>query len=96
MTEDLVRRHAEAHADNVVKGDINALIADFSPEMLPRAGELAGAMPQTVRSAEVVSVDLTTDPVVVHIRYTGDDKVVTIRSEWTGTERPVITAAAPA
>lgn len=96
MDEALIRKHVDAHADAVVRNDMAALMADFDPKILPELGSLAGAMPQPVKSSEVLSVDATSEPAVALIKYVGDDKEVTIRSEWSGADRPVITSAAPA
>jgi len=95
MDEQVIRRHADAHAEAVVKGDTEALVQDFAEELRPQLRTLAQALPQPVRSATVLSVDASGDPAIVHIKYLGDDKEVTIRSEWVGSERPVIAAAAP-
>jgi hypothetical protein len=95
MDEQMVRRHAEAHADAVVRGDMDALVQDFSAALQPQLPTLAQALPQPVNSAAVLSVDAASTPAVVHIKYSGVDKEVTIRSEWSGDERPVISAAAP-
>ena len=92
MDEALIRKHVDAHADAVVRNDMSALMADFDPKLLPELGTLAGAMPQPVQSAEVLSVDAAASPAVALIKYVGADKEVTIRSEWSDTERPVITA----
>lgn len=93
MTEQTLQEFAQKHAENVVRGDIAALEADFSDELRPQIPTLAQALPHPVRSAEVLSVDAAADPGVVHVRYVGDGGEVTIRSEWTGSDRPVITAA---
>jgi hypothetical protein len=95
MDEQLLRKHAEAHANAVVANDFDALLQDFTAEMHANLGGLAQAMPQPVESATVTSVDATANPAVVHIAYAGAGKEVTIRSEWSGDDRPRITGAAP-
>ncbi|HUS62275.1 MAG TPA: hypothetical protein VMY34_08765 [Acidimicrobiales bacterium] len=96
MDETLIRKHVDAHADAVVRNDMTALLADFDPSLLPHVGTLAGALPQPVRSSEVLSLDASGTPAVALIKYVGDDKEITIRSEWSGDERPLITKAEPA
>lgn len=95
MSETDLRDYAEKHADAVVRGDMPALAADFTDELRPQLATLAQALPQPVRSAEVLTVDTDVEPAVVHIKYVGDASEVTIRSEWTAGPRPVISAAAP-
>jgi hypothetical protein len=44
----------------------------------------------------VLDVDAAADHAVVHIRYAGDDKIVTIRSRWEDRGgRPMIVEARP-
>jgi len=53
-------------------------------------------LPNPCNTADVLSVEPADDHAIVHVRYTGDDKVVTIRSRWEergGT--PMIVEAAP-
>ena len=95
MSEMNLRDFAENHADAVVRGDMAALEADFTDELRPQLPTLAQALPQPVRSAEVLSVAADVVPAVVHIKYVGDVGEATIRSEWTDGARPVISAAAP-
>jgi hypothetical protein len=92
MEEALIRKHVDAHADAVVRNDMSALMADFDPKLLPELGTIAGALPQPATSAEVLSIDAAATPAVALIKYVGEDKEVTIRSEWSDAERPIITA----
>jgi hypothetical protein len=97
MDESTTRDHIQKHADAVVRGDMDALVADFSEELRPQLPALAQALPQPVTQAEVLSIDLG-DPVsVAMIRYSGSDTGVTIRSEWAGDQdgRPVIVKVEP-
>jgi hypothetical protein len=98
MDESTTRDHIQKHADTVVRGDMDALVTDFSEELRPRLPQLAQALPQPVTQAEVLSIDIG-DPVsVAMIRYSGSDGGVTIRSEWEDDQdgRPVIVKAEPA
>ena len=71
-----------AHADAVVRGDIDAVVADFVEELRPQVPQLAQALPQPVTSAEVQSIDFGEDESVALIRYAGDSGAVTVRSHW--------------
>jgi hypothetical protein len=53
-------------------------------------------LPNPCNTAEVLSVEGADDHTIVYIRYSGDDKVVTIRSRWEERGgRPMIVDAAP-
>jgi hypothetical protein len=82
MNESKAREAIQAHADAVVSGDFDHVIADFSEELRPQVPEIAKVLPQPVESAEVVSVDLSDDEAVAQIRYSGAGKEATIRSYW--------------
>jgi hypothetical protein len=82
MNESKAREHIQGHADAVVSGDFDHVVADFSEELRPQVPEIAKLLPQPVESAEVVSVETGDDEAVAHIRYSGAGKDVTIRSHW--------------
>jgi len=97
MDETTIRDHAQAHADAVVNGDMDAITEDFAEELRPQLREIARALPRPVTGAEVMSIE-TGDPVsVALIRYAGETGGVTIRSEWQEEDgRPRIVKAEPA
>ena len=98
MDTDSVRQHAQAHADAVVRGDMDAVTADFVPELRPQLPELAKGLPQPTTSAEVLSFEDAGDHTSVEIRYSGTQDAVTIRSRWEereGEGRPLIAEATP-
>jgi hypothetical protein len=96
MDDANARSHIQDHADAVVRGDMGAVIADFSEDLRPQVPELAKALPQPVTSAEVLSVDVGEDECVAMIHYTGDSGEVTIRSKWREFDgRPMIVAGEP-
>jgi hypothetical protein len=96
MDRGSVERHAEDHAQAVVRGDMEAVIADFVPELRPQVPELAKGLPQPTTSADVQSVQDAGDHAVVEIRYSGAEQSLTIRTRWEDREgRPLITEAAP-
>jgi hypothetical protein len=97
MDDAATRSHIEAHADAVVSGDMDTVIADFTAELRPQVPQIAQALPQPVTSAEVLSLDVGEDESVATIRYVGDSSEVTIRSHWREGERhPEIVHAEPA
>jgi hypothetical protein len=97
MDEATTRDHIQRHAEAVERGDMEAVVADFSEELRPQAPQIAQTLPQPVTRAEVLSVDIG-DPVsVATIRYSGGTGSVTIRSDWQDQGgRPVIIHAEPA
>jgi hypothetical protein len=97
MDQASVEQHAEDHAQAVVQGDMDAVIADFIPEMRAGVPELAKALPQPVNTAEVLSVEMADDDgAIVHVRYSGDESSLTIRTRWEDRQgRPLIVEGAP-
>jgi hypothetical protein len=49
MDDRKAREHIQAHADAVVRGDMDTVVADFSEELRPQVPELAKGLPQPVR-----------------------------------------------
>jgi hypothetical protein len=97
MDEAKTRDHIQQHADAVVRGDMDAVVADFSEDLRPQVPQLAQALPQPVTSAEVLSVENADAESVATIRYSGDSSAVTIRSRWQDIGgRPLIVHAEPA
>lgn len=82
MDDARTRKAIEAHADAVVSGDFDHVIADFTEDLRPQVPEIAKALPQPVESAEVVSVEVGDDESVAHITYSGSGQETTIRSHW--------------
>ena len=97
MDEAKTRDQISQHADAVVRGDMDAVAADFSEELRPHLPQIAEALPQPVTAAEVLSVDVSDPESVAMIRYSGDSSEVTIRSQWQDQDgRAVIVHAEPA
>jgi hypothetical protein len=96
MDETKTREHVQGHAEAVERGDMDAVVADFSEELQPQVPEIAKALPQPVTSAEVLSLEVGDDESVALIRYSGDSGEVRIRSRWQDQGgRPVIVGAEP-
>jgi hypothetical protein len=82
MDEAKARNQIQDHADAVVRGDMDAVIGDFTEELRPQVPQLAQVLPQPVSSAEVVSFEPGEEECVAQIRYAGDGGEVTIRTRW--------------
>jgi hypothetical protein len=82
MDEQQTRDIIDQHADAVVRGDMDTVVADFTEGLQPHVPEIAKALPQTVTEAEVQSVDVGESETVARIRYSGDAGDVTIRTRW--------------
>jgi hypothetical protein len=96
MDQATTKRHMEAHADAVVQGDQEALLADFSEELRPQVPQLAQMLPQPVTSSEIQDIEIGDQESVSTIRYSGPDSSVTIRAQWRAEGgRPVIVHAEP-
>jgi hypothetical protein len=97
MDEVPTRKHAEAHAKAVVDGDMDAVTADFVPELRGQIQEIAQNLPQPTTEADVRKVEMEEDHAIVEIRYANDETSVTLRSRWEEHDgRPMIVGAAPA
>ena len=97
MDEQVMRDRAKEHADAVARGDIDAVVADFTEALQPQFPEIAKALPQPVTAAEVLSVEVGETESVALIRYSGDAEAVVVRSRWQEQGgRPVIVQAEPA
>lgn len=96
MDDAVVRHHIEAHADAVVRADMDAILADFSEGLRPQVPQLAQALPQPTTSADVQDIEIGEDEAVSTIRYSGEANGVTIRARWQEEGgRPVIVHAEP-
>ncbi len=96
MDEASTRSHIESHAEAVVHGDMDAIVADFSEELRPRLPELAQALPQPTTSSDIQSVEIGEDEAESTITYSGESSSVTIRATWREEgDRPVIVQAEP-
>ncbi len=97
MDEQQTRDRIEQHADAVVRGDMDAVVGDFTEGLRPHVPEIAKALPEPVTSAEVLGLDIGETESVAMIRYSGDTGEVTIRSRWQDEGgRAVIVHAEPA
>jgi hypothetical protein len=97
MDEAQARDHIHQHADAVVRGDVDAILADFSEDMRPDVPQIIQqVLPQPVTKAEGLNIDIGDSEAMALIRYSGDTGEVTVRSRWQEqAERPVIVHAEP-
>jgi hypothetical protein len=97
MDEAQIRDYTNQHADAVVRGDMDAIVGDFSEELRPGVPQIVqDVLPQPVTGAEVLDIDVGDSETVAMIRYSGDAREVTIRSRWQEQGgRPVIVHAEP-
>ena len=98
MDEAHTRSHVEAHAQAVARGDMEAVVADFTEELRPQVPDLAPQLlPLPIKEAKVVSVDAEDDECVARIHYTGDSgEQCTLRSSWREIDgRPLIVGVEP-
>jgi hypothetical protein len=97
MDEAKARSHIQAHADAVVRGDMDAVVADFSEELRPQVPDLAPQLlPLPIKEAEVLNVDTGDEETVARIHYTGETGERTLRSHWREFDgRPLIVNVEP-
>ena len=82
MDEARTRDAVDAHAQAVVRGDMDAVVADLSEELQPQADEIGRILPLPVTDADVLSLEIGADEAVSEIRYAGESGEVTIRARW--------------
>lgn len=96
MDDAKTREHIRQHAEAVVRGDMDTIVADFSEELRPQVPQLAEGLPQPVTAAEVLRLDIEDAESVATIRYSGDSGDVTLRTRWhDATDHPVIVHVEP-
>jgi hypothetical protein len=82
MDETTVRERAELHAKATVSGDLRTAGADLTKEAMAQAPAVMKAMPATLESCEVTSVQADGAEVVAQIRYEGGGEEATVESRW--------------
>lgn len=82
MDESTVREHAEIHAKATVAGDLKTAGSALTKEAMAQAPGVMKAMPATLGSCEVTSVQADGSEVVAQIRYAGGDEEATVESRW--------------
>ena len=98
MDEATARSHIEAHADAVARGDMDAVVNDFTEELRPQVPDLAPQLlPLPIKEAKVISIDSEGEEAVARIHYTGENGgEQTLRSHWREIDgRPLIVNVEP-
>jgi len=96
VDDNQTRTCIQDHADAVVRGDMDAILEDFAPDLRPQVPQIAQVLPQPVNSAEVLGIDAGEEESTSTIRYAGEADAVTIRASWRDVEgRPRIVNAEP-
>lgn len=96
MDDRQTRVHVEQHADAVVRGDMDPVMADFTVGLRPHVPEIPPGAPAAGDVADVLSVDVVDTESVAMVRYAGDSGDVTIRSRWQDEGGRLIVHAEPA
>ncbi len=82
MDEAKTRSQIEAHGDAVVRGDTAVVVGDFSDQSNPQIPQIGRALPRPTTAAEVLGVEFGETEAVADVKYSGESKVVTVRSRW--------------
>jgi hypothetical protein len=87
---------AEHHGHAVVRGDMDAVVADIAEELHPGVPQVAALLPQPTADAQVVSLDVQDDHAICEIRYSNEETSITLRSRWEERDgRPLIVEVGP-
>ena len=92
MDESAVRRHAEAHGQAMLEGDLTRAGGDLTADAQAGARDVMGRLPRRIDAAEIVAIeDAGGDEYVARIRYAGEGRDVTVDSRWADRDgRPMI------
>lgn len=82
MDESKVREHAERHGKSVERGDMAAVASDLIEDLHPQLPVIGEILPNPCDRAEILSIEPADDHAIVHIRYSGPAKTVTVRLRW--------------
>ncbi len=76
------RETAQRHADDVVAGNMAAVVGDFTPEAFTEFQKHAAMPPRPTKTAEITSNRKDGQQEVFEIKYSSDAESLTIRSWW--------------
>ncbi len=76
------RETAQRHADDVVAGNMPAVVGDFTPEAMTEFQKHAAMPPRPTKTAEILSNRKEGQQEVFEIKYSNDVESLTIRSWW--------------
>ena len=91
MNEADVRERAQAMADGLVAGDIDAALSDLSPELRRNMGEVVTLLPLPAIEATVESVEPTATGWTANLRVVGESDESVVATRWKDRDgRPTI------
>ena len=82
MDDNLVKQHAEAHAQATVAGDLQRAGGDLTPEAMAQAPAVMRSMPSPLTASEVTELHGAGDECVATIRYVGEGGEGLVESRW--------------
>ena len=82
MDDQTVREHARKMCDAIVAGDVDAAIADASPELRRNLGEVIGLFPLPATEAAIESIAQGGSSFVVVLRMVGETDEVQVQTRW--------------
>ena len=82
MDDQTVREHARKMCDAIVAGDVDAAIADASPELRRNLGEVIGLFPLPATEAAIESITQGGSSFVVVLRMVGETDEVQVQTRW--------------
>ncbi len=93
MDDSTVREAAETHARATVERNYGVAGSYLTDDVKANVGEIMNAMPRSLSSGEVLSVETSGYTATCTIRYTGEESATTVESHWQEVEgRPMIVA----
>ncbi len=76
------RETAERHAQDVVAGNLRAVLGDFFGNSLMRLVATGATPPTPTTTWEILSEDTDGDTVTIHVRYSNDTESLDLQTRW--------------
>jgi hypothetical protein len=87
-----IRRHAEAHADAVVAGDLRRAAEDLTDSGKADAPAVMDGLPKKIDSASVTDITRKNGESTSVTTYSGEGRDISVLSHWIDVDgRPMIT-----
>ena len=94
MDSEIVVKHAQAHCDALLAGEVDRAVEDFSEQLRSNVGALIAQMPLPLTEASVESVDVGGSGYVAILRLVGESETVRLQTRWKDRDgRPTIVEA---
>lgn len=94
MDEQAVRRHAQAHLDALVAGDIGKAAEHMSNELRSNLGPIVAMLPMPLTEASIESVEMTKTGYLTVLRLVGEGGAISLETRWKDRDgRPTIVEA---